>query len=90
MRPLLRMLSIVLSFALLLLLAVIVLRAIPIHVYDGFESSDLSRFRWLRRRFESGAIVSQAAVVRTGRRALAITVHAGDRPDAASEAGAAT
>jgi hypothetical protein len=74
-------------FALLLLL---VLRAIPIHVYDGFESPHLSAFRWLHRRFESGAVVSQTTVVRSGRRALAITVHSGDRPEAASQAGAAT
>lgn len=87
MRFLLRTLSVVVLFALLLLL---VASLIPIHVYDGFESPDLSRFHWLRRRFEPGAVVSQTAVVRSGRRALAITVHAGDRPEAASQGGAAT
>ncbi|HVR27734.1 MAG TPA: heparin lyase I family protein [Candidatus Polarisedimenticolia bacterium] len=87
MKPVLQMLAIFVLFALLLLL---VLRAIPIHVYDGFESPHLSGFRWLRRRFESGAVVSQTSVVRSGLRALAITVHSGDRPEAASQAGAAT
>ncbi|MFY9743563.1 MAG: heparin lyase I family protein [Candidatus Sulfotelmatobacter sp.] len=75
------------SFSLLFLLA---LRTIPIHVYDGFESSHLSSFRWSSRRFEPGAVVSEESVVRSGRRALAITVHSGDRPEAASESGAAT
>ncbi len=75
------------SFSLLFLLA---LRTIPIHVYDGFESSHLSSFRWFSRRFEPGAVVSEESVVRSGRRALAITVHSGDRPEAASESGAAT
>jgi Polysaccharide lyase len=87
MKPLLRMLAMLVLFALLLLL---VLRAIPIHVYDGFESPHLSAFRWLRRRFESGAVVSQTTVVRSGSRALAITVHSGDRTEAASQAGTAT
>lgn len=87
MKLLLRALPAVVLFAVLLFLAV---RAIPTHVYDGFESPHLSRFRWLRGRFEPGAVVSQTAVVRSGRRALAITVHAGDRPEAASQGDAAT
>src|SRR5258707_4227660 len=87
MKLLLRMLS---MFALFVLLLVLVLGVIPIHVYDGFESPHLSAFRWLGRRFESGAVASQATVVRSGRRALAITVHTGDRPEAASQRGAAT
>ncbi|HVN92730.1 MAG TPA: heparin lyase I family protein [Terracidiphilus sp.] len=82
-----RGLSAVVLFTLLLILA---LRAIPIHVYDGFELPHLSRLRWLRGRFEPGAVVPQAAVVRSGHRALAITVHAGDRPEAASHGDAAT
>ena len=77
-------------FVLFALLLLLVLRAVPIHVYDGFESPQLSAFRWLRRRFEPGAVVSQTTVVRSGRRALAITVHAGDRPEAASHGDAAT
>jgi hypothetical protein len=46
--------------------------------------------RWLTRRFEPGAVVSQETVVRSGRRALAITVHSGDRPEAASPSGVAS
>ncbi|MGC1374243.1 MAG: heparin lyase I family protein [Candidatus Sulfotelmatobacter sp.] len=80
-------LAVVVSSTLLFLLA---LRTIPIHVYDGFESSQLSPFRWSSRRFEPGAVVSEESVVRSGRKALAITVHSGDRPEAASESGAAT
>ena len=53
-----------------------------IHVYDGFESPRLSWMRWSRYRIEPGAVVSQEAVVRSGRRALAITVHSGDRYEA--------
>jgi len=71
-------------------LFMLVLRAIPIHVYDGFESPHLSHFRWTNRRFEPGAVVVEQSVVRSGRRALAITVRSGDRPEAASESGAAT
>lgn len=76
-----------------LLLGLIVLaalRTIPIHVYDGFESSNLSWSRWSRYRFSPGAVVSQQSVVRSGRSALAITVHSGDRYEAASDDGAAT
>lgn len=57
------------------------------HVYDGFESSYLSRLRWTDRRFEPGAVVFEGSVVRSGHRALAITVHSGDRPEAASQSG---
>jgi hypothetical protein len=60
------------------------------HVYDGFESSYLSRLRWTDRRFEPGAVVFEGSVVRSGHRALAITVHSGDRPEAASQSGGAT
>jgi hypothetical protein len=65
-------------------------RTIPIHVHDGFESAHLSHLRWTDRRFEPGAVVSGESVVRSGRRAVAITVRSGDRPEAASESGAAT
>jgi hypothetical protein len=71
-------------------LFVLAVRIIPIHVYDGFESSHLSRFRWTDRRYEPGAVVSERSVVRSGHGALAITVRSGDRPEAASESGAAT
>jgi len=57
------------------------------HVYDGFESSYLSRLRWTDRRFEPGAVVFEGSVVRSGHRALAITVHSGHRPEAASQSG---
>lgn len=80
-------LVIVVLCAVLFLLA---LRTIPIHVYDGFESPHLSHYRWTDRRFEPGAVVSEESVVRSGRRALAITVRSGDRPEAASQSGAAT
>ena len=69
---------------------VIALRTIPLHVYDGFESSSLSWIRWSPRRFVEGAIVSQESTVRSGHRALAITVHSGDRYEPASDNGAAT
>jgi hypothetical protein len=59
-------------------------------VRDGFESPRLSSFGWLSRRFEPGAVISEKSAVGSGHRALAITVHSGDRPEAASESGAAT
>jgi hypothetical protein len=87
MKSLWRSLVVLAVFALLLFLAWI---AIPIHVYDGFESPYLSHLRWSTGRFEPGAVVSEESVVRSGRRALEITVRSGDRPEAASESGAAT
>jgi hypothetical protein len=87
MKHFLRALGLVAFGVFLLLLAA---RTIPVHVYDGFESSHLSRFRWTNRLYEPGAVVSEALGVRSGHRALAITVHSGDRPEAASESGAAT
>ncbi|HEX8818063.1 MAG TPA: heparin lyase I family protein [Terriglobales bacterium] len=71
-------------------LAIILLRAVPIHVYDGFESPRLSWIRWSRHRFVPGAVAPEDFIVRSGHRALAITVHSGDRYEAASEEGAAT
>jgi len=87
MKHLFRALGLVVLCVFLFVLAV---RMIPLHVYDGFESSHLSRFRWTDRRYEPGAVVTQRSVVRSGHGALAITVHSGDRPEAASESGAAT
>jgi hypothetical protein len=78
------------GFASSALLFILALRTIPIHIHDGFESSHLSHFRWTDRRFEPGAVVSEESLVRSGHRALAITVRSGDRPEAASESGAAT
>ena len=86
MRYLLRAFAAIVS----VFLAVVALRTIPIHVYDGFESTHLSHFRWTDRRFEPGAVVPEESVVRSGRRAVAITVRSGDRREAASESGAAT
>jgi len=78
------------SAVVLALLLVIALRTIPIHVYDGFESSHLSWRRWSRSRLARGAVVSESAIVRSGHRALAITVHSGDRYEPASDDGAAS
>ena len=81
------------AVALIVLLAVLLLvvhRTIPIHVYDGFESSNLSWLRWSHARFVKGAVLSEEEIVRSGRRALAITVRNGDRYEAASDSGAAT
>ncbi|HTW58456.1 MAG TPA: heparin lyase I family protein [Terriglobales bacterium] len=81
------------AFAVLVLLGlfvVIALHRIPLHVYDGFESSRLSWSRWSRWRFVPGAVAPEQAIVRSGYGALAITVHSGDRYEAASDTGAAT
>jgi len=87
MKYFLRALAVIVLSALLFILA---LRIIPTHVYDGFESRHLSHFRWTDLRFEPGAVGFEESVVRSGRRALAITVHSGDRSEAASDSGAAT
>ena len=79
-----------LLFLLALFVLSAVLRAIPLHISDGFESGRLSRLRWSRSRFEPGAVVSQERVVRAGRRALAITVHSGDRYEQGIEGSAST
>jgi len=68
--------------ALLVLLATLIIlasSALRLHIYDGFESSHLSRFCWSRSRFAPGAVAVQDRFVRSGRQALAITVHSGDR-----------
>jgi len=85
-----RFLKLIIFLLLVALLVVAALSAIPLHVYDGFESSELSRLRWSRYRFASGAIVSQERVVRSGHRALAITVHSGDRFEQGVEGNAST
>jgi Polysaccharide lyase len=66
------------------------LRRIPIHVYDGFETSGLSWSRWSRGRLVPGAVAIEHQIVRTGEGALAITVHSGDRYEPSSDTGAAT
>ncbi|MFZ3339423.1 MAG: heparin lyase I family protein [Terriglobales bacterium] len=84
------LLKIVGAGLLLLLIIFIGLRAIPIHIYDGFESPHLSWIRWSKGRLVPGALASEQSVVRAGRSALAITVHSGDRYEAASDTGAAS
>ena len=85
-----KFLLVLISFVVALLVFGAFLRAIPLHVYDGFESTTLSRLRWSRSRFEPGAVVSQGQFVRAGRRALAITVHSGDRYEQGIEGSAST
>ena len=51
-------------------------------IYDGFETKDLSGI-WSTAKFESGALVVQPDVVRAGKSAAKITIHQGDRSDAA-------
>lgn len=75
MRKLLQVIALLLLVAALLVVAG---NAIPLHVHDGFESSKISQLRWLRYRFAPGAIVVQDRYVRSGQKALAITVHSGD------------
>jgi hypothetical protein len=77
-------------FLLVLFVLGAILRAIPLHISDGFESGRLSRLRWSRSRFEPGAVVIQEQVVRAGRRALAITVHSGDRFEQGIDGSAST
>jgi hypothetical protein len=72
------------------ILAVVALVAIPLHIYDGFESSRLSWVRWSRYRFAPGAVVSEDQVVRSGKSALAITVHSGDRFELGLDGNAST
>ena len=78
------------AVALLLLAGAVILRAMSLHVYDGFETEELSRARWSQSRFEPGAVVSEEQVVRAGKRALAITVHPGDRYEQGIEGSAST
>ena len=51
-------------------------------IYDGFETKDLSGI-WSTSRFEPGTVVMQSEVVRAGKSAVKITIHQGDRYDAA-------
>ncbi|MGA7685606.1 MAG: heparin lyase I family protein [Terriglobales bacterium] len=84
------LLKLVAGLILLLIVFLFALRTVPLHVYDGFESSRLSWTRWSKYRFASGAVAPEQSVVRAGRSALAITVHSGDRYEAASESGVAS
>lgn len=85
-----RLLQAVLIILLLVFLLFVARRVIPIHIHDGFESSSPSWFRWSYGRFVTGAVVPEEEIVRSGHRALGITVRNGDRYEAASDIGAAT
>lgn len=69
--------------------AIIARRTIPLHLYDDFESSSLS-WRWTTLRLVPGAAQLERRIIRSGHQAVAITVHDGDRYEAASDSGAAT
>jgi hypothetical protein len=60
-----------------------------IHVYDRFESPGLGP-SWTGIRIAPGGFQVQSEAVRAGRSAGEITVHPGDRREAASDDGAAT
>jgi len=85
-----RLAQTILLLLLLTIAAVLLVRLLPQHVDDGFESEGLSRLRWSRYRFAPGAVVSEDRVVRAGRRALAITVHSGDRFEQGVDGSAST
>jgi Polysaccharide lyase len=78
------------AFLVLIGLSLIALRIVPQHICDGFESTDLNSFRWSERRLVTEAVKSEDAIVRSGSRALAITVRNGDRYEPATSGGAAT
>jgi hypothetical protein len=77
------------GLALLLIAAILTLRAIPLHIHDDFESESLS-WRWTSLRFVNGSTRLEREIVRSGHQALAITVRSGDRYEPASDTGAAT
>lgn len=54
-----------------------------IDIYDGFEQDTLSSL-WSQDRFENGAVVMESSVVRSGHKALAITVRSHDKFEAGS------
>src|ERR1043166_5951304 len=71
--------------AILLALAIARSQAAGAEVRDGFEAPELGR-NWSTDRFEPGAVEMQTNVVRAGRRALKITVHARDKFEGGSPA----
>jgi|HubBroStandDraft_5_1064220.scaffolds.fasta_scaffold61497_2 hypothetical protein len=77
------------AVVLVLAAAIVARRTVPLHIHDDFESSTLS-WRWTTLRLEPGATQLERQIVRSGRQAIAITVHDGDRYEAASASGAAT
>jgi hypothetical protein len=50
----------------------------PGDIYDGFEEAKLSAL-WRTEKLADGAVEIQSAIVRAGRSALKVTIHAGDR-----------
>ena len=52
-----------------------------VDVYDGFETSKLSRL-WESERFEPGAVMMQTNIVRTGHGAARVVVHTHDKFEA--------
>jgi len=85
-----RLLGLVAAIMLLSLIAFVAAsHFISRHVYDDFESSALS-WRWIQWRLVPGAAQPESQIVRAGHRALALTVHSGDRREEASDTGAAT
>jgi len=72
--------------AVCLLMLFLIVRRREIHVYDGFESGP----HWSESRMVPGSFRVQSDVVRAGRGAGEITVHSGDRREAASDSGAAS
>jgi len=52
-----------------------------LEIYDGFEQPRLST-AWAENRFEEGAVVMERQVVRTGRQAIAVTIHSRDKFEA--------
>jgi hypothetical protein len=74
--------------AVCLLALFLIIRQSEIHVYDGFESGGLSS-HWSEWRMVPGSFRVQSDVVRAGRSAGEITVHSGDRREAASDDGSA-
>jgi hypothetical protein len=69
------------TIALVLLAGMAAAMAAPLDVYDGFESPALSAV-WSSDRFVPGAVTMQTNVVRAGRSAAQITVHAGEKFEA--------
>jgi hypothetical protein len=55
----------------------------PIDVYDGFETTSLSKL-WSTDRFEPGAVQMQTNFVRAGRSAAEVVVHSRDKFEAGS------
>lgn len=83
------LLACVAAVALIPAAAFIARRTIPLHIHDDFESNTLS-WRWTKLRLVPGAAQLERQIVRSGHQAIAISVHDGDRYEAASTSGAAT